>query len=520
MNNNPLVLTFDIGTQSARAMLVDAHGTVLCTAQKKFDKPYHSPQPGWAEQHPDMYWDSICEVGRQLRAEHGELFSNIIAVTSTCIRATTICLDENGNPLRDAFVWLDKRKVTNMPPIPAKNRVAFKLVGLTGVIETVRTNMACNWIILNQPEIWEKTHKFVVLSAYLNLRFTGRLVDSTANTIGVLPFDTRQGCWLDKKDFTRCIYLMEDDKLIDLVQPGEIIGSITKEASEQSGIPEGIPYVVTGADKACETLGLSCVDEGSAALSFGTTATVEVATNSYISPLPGIPPYVAIHGGYLPEIETFRGYWLISWFKKEFATKEVAQAKELGCSAEELLNERLKEVPPGCDGLVMQPTFTPDMVTPHAKGAVIGFSDVHTRIHLYRSIIEGINFSLMEGLHLIEKKGKFKVKQLFVAGGGSRSAEICQITANMFGLPLHRIQTHEVCGVGSSLVAFISMGIYKDYPEAIEAMVHIKDTFQPDAQEYAIYRQLYEEVYCKMFDSLAPLYEKINSIIHRHRQLQ
>jgi len=514
MSENPLVLTFDIGTQSARAMLVDRHGNVACKAQKIFEKPYDSPQPGWTEQDPDMYWNSICEMSRKLKAENAQLWPDIIAVTCTCIRATTICLDKHGRPLRSAIVWLDKRVAEGLPPMPFTTRLALKMVGMTREIETIRSHMACNWIIKNQPEIWAKTDKFVVLSAYLNLRFCGNLVDSTANTVGVLPYDSKTGQWLKKSDIARSVYLMEDDKLIDLVKPGEQIGGITSEAAELTGIPQGTPYIVTGADKACETLGLSCTDETSAALSFGTTATVEVTTQRYVTPAPLIPPYVAIGGGYLPEVETYRGYWLISWFSREFAAKEAEEAKALGCRPEELLNKRLHEIPPGCDGLVLQPSFTPDMTTPHAKGAVIGFSDAHTRIHLYRAIIEGINFSLMEGLYQLEKRGKMKVNKLFVAGGGSRSDEICQITSNMFGLPLHRTQTHEVSGLGSSLAAFVSLGVYADYPEALKSMVHIKDTFRPDMAEHAIYKRLYEEVYCKVFESLELLYGKIDRIIH------
>lgn len=518
MTDTPLILTFDIGTQSTRAMLIDRHGNVVGKTQKHFEQPYRSPQPGWAEQDPDFYWNSICEMSRKLKTEHEALWKDVVAVTCACIRATTICLDAHGSPLRSAIVWLDKRKAQGLPPVPAINRLLFGAAGMSETVETIRSNMACNWIVKNEPELWAKTDKFVLLSAYLNLRFCGNLVDSTANTVGVLPFDTKRGGWLAKNDITRCVYLMEDDKLIDLVKPGERIGAITAAASAETGIPEGTPFIVAGADKACETLGLSCTDETSAALSFGTTATVEVATKKYVGPSSFMPPYTAINGGYLPEVETYRGYWLISWFNREFAAKEVEEAKRLGCSPEELLNVRLAEIPPGCDGLIFQPYFTPDISTPHAKGAVVGFSDIHTRIHIYRSIIEGINFSLMEGLYLLQKRGNFKVQKLFVAGGGSRSSEICQITANMFGLPLHRTQTYEVCGIGSSMAAFVSMGLFSGYPEAIREMVHIRDTFEPDMAEHETYRQLYEEVYCKVFEYLAPLYRKLNGIIRHHAE--
>lgn len=515
MKENPVALTFDVGTQSARALLIDTAGNILHKAQKSYECAYESPHPNWAEQDAEVYWDTMCQMSRQLREISGKLWERIAVVSCTCIRATTLCLDRDRRPLRSAIVWLDKRKAQNLPPLPLKCRVAFKAAGLFKAAETVRANMACNWIAVNQPEIWKKTDKFVLLSSYLNYKLCGELTDSVANTCGVLPFDSKAGRWLKPKALTRSIYLVEDEKLVDLVSPGTVTGKITDEAARLTGIPQGVPYAVTGSDKACETLGLSCSDVSCAALSFGTTATIEVPSPRHFNVVSVIPPYTAIPGGYLPEVETFRGYWLISWFTREFAAKETLEAERLGCSPEELLNERLKEIPAGCDGLVMQPTFTPDPVTPNAKGAVIGFYDAHTRIHLYRAIIEGINYSMMEGLYLIEKKGQFKIKKLFLAGGGSRSSEICQITANMFGLPTYRVQTHEVCGLGCSIAAFVAVGVFSGYPEAIASMVHITDEFLPDMDEHQIYRRLYSEVYCKVFGNLVPLYEKVNHIIGR-----
>ena len=130
-------------------------------------------------------------------------------------------------------------------------------------------------------------------------------------------------------------------------------------------------------------------------------------------------------------------------FKKEFAAKEVIQAKRLGISPEELLNQSLKNVPEGCEGLLFQPYFTPNITMPTARGAIIGFSDAHTRIHLYRAIIEGINFALIDGMKVMEQRAGHKFQAIYLGGGGSQSDEICQITAHMFGLPVVRTQTYE-----------------------------------------------------------------------------
>lgn len=159
------------------------------------------------------------------------------------------------------------------------------------------------------------------------------------------------------------------------------------------------------------------------------------------------------------------------------------EAIETKVQPEELLNKRLKEVPAGCQGLLLQPYFTPNLTMPEAKGSVIGLSDVHTRIHLYRAIIEGINFALMDGMRHMEKRGNFRFEEIRVGGGGAQSSEICQITADMFGLPVVRTQTYEVSGVGSAIPAFVTLGVFDDYKEAISHMVHKKEVFKPDKRQ-------------------------------------
>ncbi len=509
----PLVLTFDMGTQSARAMLVSPAGQVVAIAQKSYEKPYFSPQPGWAEQEPDFYWQALCETSLALKAKAGGLWEDIIAVTCTTIRDTCLCLDEACRPLRNVILWLDKREAKELRGMPPVSSLMFQLARMGEAVELQRKVSACNWVAKNEPEIWAKTRYFVLFSAWLNHKLCGRLADSSASTIGHIPFDAKTRTWMRKNDFRRVIFDVDESHLYPLVAPGETLGGITPQAAAETGLAQGLPLVATGSDKGCETLGLSCLGPGSAALSFGTTATVQVTTRDYVEPLPFIPPYPAVAPGcYNPEVEIYRGFWLISWFKREFAEKEVRDAARLGVPPEKLLNERLAEVPPGCDGLIFQPYFTPGLVMPNARGAIIGFSDVHTRIHIYRAIVEGINYGLMEGLYTIQKRGHLNTQSLFVAGGGSQSDEICQITANMFGLPVRRTQTHEVGGIGSSMVAFIAKGVFAGYEEAVQSMVHVKDEFLPNMAEHQIYKRLYDEVFVKIFDRLSPLYQQINEI--------
>jgi len=148
---------------------------------------------------------------------------------------------------------------------------------------------------------------------------------------------------------------------------------------------------------------------------------------------------------------------------------------------------------------------------------MIGFSDVHTRYHVYRAIIEGINYGLMEGLRGMEKRSGQRIVHLYLGGGGSRSDEICQITANMFGLPLSRIQTNESSALGAAICVFVSLGEYSSYEEAIEHMVRVRDTFEPDMAEHELYESIYQEVYTKYYKTVTPLHKRLRALTARKR---
>ena len=513
MNSNPVVLTIDLGTQSVRAILVDKDGNILSKAQYRYEEPYYSLFPGWAEQKPDVYWNAVCYVTNLLKMKSRNIWNNIIAVTITTIRDTCLCVDGNGKPLRDFILWLDKRQCEENRPLPFLNNMLFLAAGKKDTVELQRKASACNWIMENEPMIWNKTHKFIFISGYLNFMMTGNMVDSVANMIGHIPFNSKTRTWMGRNELNRCIFDIENDKLIDLAEPGEVLGRITGTAALATGIPQGLPLIATGSDKGCETLGLSCLKPDRAAIGLGTTATIQFTIDRYMEPLPFIPAYPAVlKGQYNSEAQVYRGYWLISWFKKEFAAKEVEHAAKLCVAPETLLDAMLKIIPAGCEGLVFQPYFSPGVVMPKARGAIIGFSDTHTRAHIYRAIIEGINFALMDGLYTMQKRGKVNIEKLFIAGGGSQSDAVCQIAASMFGLPVYRIQTYEATGLGSSIVAFAAKGIYADAYEAIGKMVRVKDEFLPDKREHEIYRFLFDEVFSKVFGKLLPLYKTMEYI--------
>ena len=161
-----------------------------------------------------------------------------------------------------------------------------------------------------------------------------------------------------------------------------------------------------------------------AALSYGTTATINTTHRKYIEPIPLVPPFPsAVPDAYSLEIQVYRGFWMVSWFKREFGLREQQLAEERGVMPESLFDTLVSEIPPGSMGLILQPYWSPGVKVPgpEAKGAIIGWGDVHTRGHLYRAILEGLAYALREGKERTEKRSGVKITELRVAGGGSQS---------------------------------------------------------------------------------------------------
>jgi sugar (pentulose or hexulose) kinase len=507
------ILAIDCGTQSVRALIFDKKGELIGKKKVEFE-PYFSEFPGWAEQDPELYFTSACAACKGLQTDMPEEWDNIIGVTLTTQRDTGVNVDIQGKALRPAIIWLDQRMAACVEPLKLKHRLMFSAIGMGKASEITRKKSKCNWIKENQPEVWSKTYKYLLLSGFLTFKFTGKMVDSIASQIGHVPFDYKNKCFIKSENNIKWgLFGIEIEKLPELFSPGTIISKITKEVSELTGIKEGIPFIAAGSDKGCETLGTGCVNVDSASLSFGTTATVQTTSKYYIEPIQFMPAYPAVMPGcYNPEVEIFRGYWMISWFKKEFCLKEVVEATEKGLSPEILLNERLDDIPPGSQGLMLQPFWGAGLKMPEAKGAIIGFGDVHTRAHIYRAIIEGINYGLIEGVEQIEAKTKTKIEKLMVSGGGSQSASICQITADMFNRPVYKGETYESSGLGAAIVGFVGLGIYNSFEEAVKNMVRYSEVFEPSKEHVETYNKLYNKVYKKIYPRLKVLYHEIQEI--------
>ena len=391
----------------------------------------------------------------------------------------------------------------------------WAISGMTDTIRYLQSEAKTNWIQTHQPEIWNQTAKIVLLSGYLTHLMTGKFVDSTGCQVTHLPFDYKKHAWAGKFDWKWKAVPVEPEMLIDLVPPAGLLGEVTSQASEATGIPAGLPLISAAADKACEVLGTGTLASNICCLSYGTAATINTIHQKYIEVIPLIPPYpAAVPGSYSLEIQLFRGYWMVSWFLREFGHNEQRLAKERGIMPEELFDDLVNSVPAGSMGLMLQPYWGPGLKSPgpDAKGAMIGFGGVHTRAHIYRAILEGLAYALREGAERTSKRSGVPITEVRVAGGGSQSDAAAQLTADIFGMPVSRPRDYEASGLGAAMDLAVGLKLQPSFESAVAEMTRISRTFEPNAENHKLYDELYNRVYLKMYDRLAPLYKEIQDI--------
>ncbi len=504
------LLAIDHGTQSVRALLFDPRGGLL--AKSRVPLSYTGEEHGLGEQDPEVFWQAVCRACQELWQQPGVERSSIAAAALTTQRSTVINLDAQGRPLRPAILWFDERRTEGLPPVGGLWGAAFLASGTAGTVAYLQAEAEANWIRTHQPEIWAKTRHYLLLSGFLTQRLVGRYVDSVGCQVAYIPFDYQRKRWAGRFDWKWQAVPMDKSILPELIEPGQPLGEITPAAAEATGLPAGLKLIAAAADKACEVIGAGALAPNLACLSYGTTATINTTHKRYIEPIPLIPPYpAAVPDAYNLEVGITRGFWMVTWFKQEFGQEEQEQAAAQGVETESLFDRLVDSVPPGSDGLVLQPYWAPGIVHPgpEARGAIVGFHGGHTRAHLYRAILEGLAYALRDGAERSARRSGVPITELRVAGGGSQSRAAMQLTADIFGLPAARPHVYEASGLGAAIDAAVGSGIHPNFEAAVAEMTHTGQVFEPNPAAHAVYQQLYQAVYQQLYPRLQPLYRQL-----------
>lgn len=497
MNKNKYVMSIDIGTQSVRAIVFDRNGNQIQN-ERILNEPYYSLKPGWAEVHADEYWSKLCIVTNRIMRKMGDEKYNIEACAITANRDNIIPLDKNGNYIRDWITWIDQRRVPEAilnckVDLSAKDKLIHQIKKKT--FDMLAYQSKFNWFKYHEPNTYKKARKYLSIAGLVTYKLTNEFKDSVGMQVGILPINHAKLEWYDL-DVVYKIIGVRREQLPEICHPNEVMGYVTKKANKETGLPENLPIIAAGGDKQCETLGSGCFKHGQTVISYGTLATIAVTSKKYVQNK-NFTYYTwpsSIRGAWNPEFNIYRGYWLVTWFCRQYAKE-----KDFPDLINEM-NEKAKDIPPGSNGLFVYPFWTPHpALYPLAKGAILGCTDYHNKEHLYKAILEGIAYALKDGLHLIEKDTNQKIKELYVVGGGSKSDVAMQLTADIFNMPAKRLQTHEVCAIGAAINAGMAINMFLNEEEAVKNMTKVSKVFYPIKENVQVYDDIFNNIYKKMY---------------------
>lgn len=514
MDCETYIMSIDIGTQSVRALVFDCEGREIAN-ERVLNKPYYSLEPGWAEVPADDFWQNVCTVTNRVSEKLEEEISKVKACTITANRDNIVPLGKDGNYIRDWITWVDQRRVPEaVRDAPSQVKGIDKIIHRFGkdFFNMLSSRSRFNWFKYNEKETYDKTDKYLSLGGLITYKLTDEYHDSVGMQFGTLPFDIKKLDWFDL-EIVYEILGVRRDQLPKLFHAGETMGLITEKASIETGLPIGLPILAAGGDKQCETLGSGSFTEEQATISYGTLATIALTSKKLVKDRkftyytwPSTIPHA-----WNPEFAIDRGYWLVTWFCRQYAIE-----KDFPQLLNEM-NERAKDIPAGSNGLFVYPFWTPHHVLyPDAKGSIIGWTDDHRREHLYKAILESIAYALRDGLDIIEKHLKTNVKEIYVVGGGSKSDIAMQLTADIFDVKTIRLQTSEVCALGAAISAGVVINVFKDEEDGVSKMVKREKVFYPIKENTKIYNDIYKNVYKKVYKTS----KSINEVLSKYEKIQ
>lgn len=456
---NQYIIGVDGGTQSTKVVIFDLHGRVAAEGQEAL-KPLILADQGVVLHPDDDLWDSLVKACRKALSRFPGQLSEIAGLGLCTIRCCRTLLKNDGSLAYPVINWMDLRLAC-----PYEHEM--------GEVEYVSTT-----------------------SGYITHRLTGQFKDTVANYEGQWPLDRINWCWSEDPEVFR-LYRIPREMLFDLLMPGAIAGGLTKEAAEALGLPCGLPVAVTANDKAVEALGAGSLEGNLALISLGTYIAAMVqgceyvaSANTFWANLASVPwRYIYESGGIR------RGMSTVSWARELMGSDVPREAAKLGLSPDAYLNRQAAKIPAGSEGLLTVPEWLAPPSALYKRGAVIGFNGRHTGVHIYRSVLEAIALTMKN--HCLAMCGELnkKLERIIISGGGSNGDLFMRIFADVFGLPASRNTVNGSVSLGAAMCAAVGIGLYQNFDEAAEKMIHPRDSFYPDEENHKLYTSINDQVY-------------------------
>lgn len=497
------LIGMDCGTTNLKAIILSEDGEIVAEASRR--SRFISPGPDMQEQDANEWWQHTKEIFRELTGKAGkEIVSRIRGICISSHTVSMLPLDKEGRPLRNALTVLDSRSSEELQYIVDKiGRKRFvHIVGGQPAVAFLPNKLL--WFKKHEPELFAQTACVLQASSYLNYKLTGKMTTDIDQAIRTQCLDVKTMTW--SKEIGDVIGVDLDSLLPKPQLIHEIIGEVTKEAAEETGLVPGIPVAAGCSDAMAAMYATGITRLGQAGESSGTTSLVFVGSQTRGNPEEAVTtkpcPIEGMHWLYDAPIQSSGA--TIKWFIDTMAGEERAFAEANGKNIYTYLNELALEAEPGSKGLIFFPYIMGERAplwNDYARGMFIGMGMDMKRSELARSVFEGTAYALRHVIETIRESGA-DADVLRICGGGAKSRTWSQIKASVLHMPVWVLDDRSGdVPVGDALLVGHKVGVFKDPAEAVDRIIKIKEVIEPIPEWEKIY-DTYYPYYIEMYRHL------------------
>jgi len=505
------LIGIDVGSSSVKSALFDAEGRMTALSIQEYG--LIMPEPNIVEIEPDTFWQKLKLGIAELLARSKVRPAQIKAMAISSQGETFITLDKSGRPLRRAIFWLDSRSPKQVDIISSEfgRERAYHVTGMPEIIPMWSATKLL-WLRENEPDVFAKAHKYLMVEDYLIYRLTGQYVGEFSCYPSSMLLDIRKKCWWsDMLNFLG----IKPEQLAELRESGEPIGQLTSEAASDLGLSPDTLVATGGYDHAAGAIGSGNTQPGVVTETTGSAMVVNTTVpNPTFDPKLRMPcQYHSIPDRYFLSSFSETGGMVFKWYRDNFCLDEKRQEQaDPARRAYTIMDDGADEIPVGSEGLVMLPHLAGALCpegNANARGVMFGLSLKHGKRHVARAILEGIAFMLRRHVEVVEEMG-IDVKEIIGIGGGARSRIWGQIKADVLNKPVVHLQTEEPSLLGAAILAGLSAGMYDDLESASDRMVKVRVTAEPNPTNIVLYQELYER-YLTIYERLADVFPQRNN---------
>lgn len=494
------LLGIDVGTTNVKTLLLDAEsGATLATAAQEY--PISQPQPGYAEQNPEDWWNAAIATVRKVMKEAQIDSQAIKGIGLSGQMHGTVCLDKSHQPIRPAIIWADTRTVAQVEAIKARTTLEGMAKHAAGLPAAGFMGPTLMWLRQHEPETLRNTDTVILPKDYVRLKLTGTVGTDVTDAAGVWLLDVAAGQW---SDWMLNLCGVDRQIMPAISASSEVVGTLHKAAAELLGLPEGIAVIAGCADMPAQALGYGLYSPETTLVTIGTGGQV-VRTLLSAAADSELRFYVFNHA------VTGRWYALAAMLSAGLCLRWLRDTLGLGGRADayEHLSLLASQVPPGADGLMFLPYLAGErtpLMDPLASGVFVGLRLHHTPGHLARAVMEGVTFAIGECLELVSDiEGSGDLQRVIISGGASASSVWRQIQADVYHRPVMLSTGANHACVGAALLAGVGCGVYPSIFEACARLPQPSQEIRPDAQTATFYdqrRDLFRGLYPQLKEAM------------------